>query len=168
MKNLDPKARLLFFIQHIIGWLVFSGFGSFWLFGLMTGLNEASTVSASTIVWLSLGLFVAIVLLAWLTSWLTYINYHYELGENGFQKESGVIYKKYVTIPYSRIQNVDIYRGIFARIFNLSDIRIQTAGSSLNTITSEGMLPAIHKDEAIKIRDELMKRVNRPASPQGL
>ena len=62
---------------------------------------------------------------------LSYRFYKYELTENGFRKELGVVYKKYVTIPYDRIQNVDIYRGIVARLLGLSDLNVQTAGASM-------------------------------------
>ena len=86
--------------------------------------------------------------------------------EDVFKKESGVIWKKYVSIPYERIQNVDIYRGVFARILGLSDLHIQTAGASvvsygrggLAGVGAEGRLPGIGKDVAEKLRDGLIKR----------
>ena len=106
--------------------------------------------------------------LNYLIAWLTYKYYKFELTENGFRKESGIIYKKYVTIPYDRIQNVDIYRGLLARILGLSDLNIQTAGASLvmssgrlSGAGAEGRLPALSKTEAEKIRDELIARAKR-------
>lgn len=78
-----------------------------------------------------------------------------------------MIWKKYVTIPYERIQNVDIYRGIFARILGLSDLQIQTAGMSatvgsygISGAGAEGRLPGVSQEEAEKLRDELVKRAH--------
>ena len=42
---------------------------------------------------------------------LSYKNYRYRLTDLALEKELGVISKKYVSIPYDKIQNVDIYRG---------------------------------------------------------
>lgn len=36
-----------------------------------------------------------------------------------------------VMIPYSRIQNVDVYRGPILRMFDLGDIKLFTAGTGL-------------------------------------
>ncbi len=100
---------------------------------------------------------------------LTYKYYRYELTPDGFRKESGVIYKSYVTIPYERIQNVDIYRGILARLLGLSDLQIQTAGSSavmsrggMRGVNSEGRLPAVSFQVAEELRNELIKRAKNP------
>lgn len=107
-------------------------------------------------------------LLAWLFSWLTFINYHYELTDQGFRKESGVIWKRYITIPYSRIQNVDIHRGVFARLLGSSDIQIHTACHNTNTAVSEGRLPALSEADAETMRDELVRRITKPVGHQGL
>lgn len=88
---------------------------------------------------------------------LTYKFYKYELAQDAYHSEKGVIVKKYISIPYERIQNVDINRGILARVLGLSDIDIQTAGRSSGGFSSEGRLPGIDKDEAVKLRDELIR-----------
>ena len=130
-------------------------------------------------IWLGLGAFVfyALFLIVVGAVWskLSYHYYRYELTEDGFRKESGVISKKYVTIPYERIQNVDIYRGLIARILGLSDLNIQTAGASAvvtrkggaMSAGAEGRLPGVSKEDAELLRDELVKR-SRQSKNQGL
>jgi uncharacterized membrane protein YdbT with pleckstrin-like domain len=105
---------------------------------------------------------------------LTYHFYRYELTEEGFRMDLGVIFKKYVTIPYDRIQNVDIYRGILARILGLSDLNIQTAGMSASVGRfgvsgggAEGRLPALSREVAEEVRNELIRRA-RQTKNQGL
>jgi uncharacterized membrane protein YdbT with pleckstrin-like domain len=111
--------------------------------------------------------FLCLIIFMFIWSKLTYRFYRYELTENGFRKELGVIYKKYVTIPYDRIQNVDIYRGILARILGLSDLNIQTAGASMQVPRGEGRLPGLSREEAEKLRDELINRAKNSKN-QGL
>ena len=86
--------------------------------------------------------------------------------KNSFKKEYGVIRKKYVSIPYNRIQNVDIYRGIWARFLGLSDLHIQTAGMG-GKIGTEGRLPGLSKKTAEIIRKKLIKKVTQNKN-QGL
>lgn len=166
MKQLDPKALWLFF-------LTFSLQGIFVLIGLTAAmfaffieLSSVSTPTATYVYFLPImvlknGILILIAYLLFTFLWarLSYKYYRYELREDGFRKESGVIWKQYVTIPYERIQNVDIYRGIIARLLGISDLHIQTAGSSTPYARSlsEGRLPGLSRQEAERLRDELVK-----------
>lgn len=128
-------------------------------------------------VYVSIFVIILLILILLLYVWakLSYRFYRYELTDDGFKKELGVIYKKYVTIPYERIQNVDIYRGILARILGLSDLNVQTAGASAQVTRhgvfgagAEGRLPGLLHEDAEKLRDELIKRAKHSSSNQGL
>ncbi|MDO8743445.1 MAG: PH domain-containing protein [Candidatus Azambacteria bacterium] len=159
MQQLDPKAVWLFFIGLVLRWFFIVIFLSIY------GVAFLGNFSFSSLKWLWIivpGFFI----LCFIWAKLTYHFYRYELTDAGFRKELGVIYKKYVTIPYDRIQNVDIYRGIWARILGLSDLNIQTAGAS-GMIISEGRLPALSKEIAEQLRDEIIQRA-RQSKNQGL
>lgn len=172
MKHLDPKAVWLFFIGSIIGWTIIVFFMSFWIAGFsMTALQIAKTdINPGSVIMTAGAFLIFFYILLYFWARLSYQNYKYELKTEGFYKEYGVIWKKYVTIPYGRIQNVDIYRGLVARILGLSDLHIQTAGMSFTGkrgARSEGRLPGLSIEDANKIRDELIKRSQRKGS-QGL
>lgn len=103
---------------------------------------------------------------------MTYNRWLYDIAQDGIKIEKGIIWKKYTSIPYQRIQNVDIHRGIIARIFGFSSLEIETAGRSTGWVQfsgagqaqqyhSEGYIPAVEISEAEKIRDYLMKRISR-------
>lgn len=171
MKQLDPKATWLFFLTFLgMALPVFILF-MFLLVPLAVGawtmivLDQAATIFIPAIV---VPLFVVV---GWIWARLSYKFYKYELREDGFRKESGIIWKKYTTIPYGRIQNVEIYRGLVARILGLSDLHIQTAGGVAQPrygAFSEGRLPGLSREDAEKMRDELVKRVRQNSSSQGL
>ena len=158
MRQLDPKAVWLFFINFVLRWsivvIILSIWGSVFLGGLSDTLDNGGEFSFGFLNWLWI-IILAFLVLCFVWAKLTYHFYRYELTDAGFRKELGVIYKKYVTIPYDRIQNVDIYRGILARILGLSDLNIQTAGASavigrygMSGTGSEGRLPALSRETA--------------------
>lgn len=175
MKQLDPKAVWIFFLGFVLRWFFIIIIASFWIAAFLSGGDELSQGRESwsflNWLWVIIPMFLVI---CFVWAKLTYKYYRYELTDKGFRKESGVIYKKYVTIPYDRIQNIDIYRGILARILGLSDLHIQTAGMSAVVsqyatagMGSEGRLPALPKDVAEQLRDELVDR-SRNSRHQGL
>ena len=180
MNKLDPRAVWLFFIGSLICWFfVFLFFGL--VFGsALLGIYDELAANDQVITIADFGSWLWILVVAWIIFsyvWarLTYYFYRYELTENGFRKEQGIIWKKYVTIPYERIQNVDIYRGIWARILGLSDLHIQTAGMSAvvgrygaRGAGAEGRLPGLSKQVAEQLRDELVQRARSPHPTSGL
>ena len=166
MKQLDPKAVWLFFLSLIPSLVFPMVILFFWSFSFFGTPDDGFEFSLNVLNWLWL-IIPIVLILNYLWAKLTYRFYKYELTELGFRKELGVIYKQYVTIPYDRIQNVDIYRGILARILGLSDLNIQTAGSSAGMIGGEGRLPGLSKEMAEQLRDELLQRA-KGARSQGL
>jgi uncharacterized membrane protein YdbT with pleckstrin-like domain len=177
MKQLDPKAVWLFFFGFVLRSFIPIIFLSIWastfLSGFAKDLYNSNEFSFSFLNWLWI-IIPLFLVLCFIWAKLTYYFYRYELIETGFRKESGVIYKKYVTIPYDRIQNVDIHRGILARLLGLSDLNIQTAGFSatigrngIGGTNAEGRLPATSKEVAEQLRDELIQRACQSKN-QGL
>jgi len=194
MQKLHPKSVWLFFIQFLARGLIILLFLSFWIVpffaifltrgGTVTTMGEATYYpppEASEVqhyLFFAFVLYVVFILVyiifCWIWAKLSYRYYGYDITEDAFKKESGVIWKKYISIPYERIQNVDIYRGVFARILGLSDLHIQTAGYSAmfsgrgipRGMGAEGRLPGLDKQAAEQLRDELIKRAK--GAKQGL
>lgn len=61
---------------------------------------------------------------------LLWKNYSFELMDDKIVVRSGVIGRRKVMIPYERIQNVNVQKGVLERIFGVSSIQIETAGSA--------------------------------------
>lgn len=158
MQQLDPKAVWLFLISILWRWATYLVvIGIYWVF-VRTDF-EADFSAIPLDLWRCITTALILLVLAYIWARLTYHYYRYELGEDGFRKEHGVIWKRYVTIPYEKIQNVDIYRGIIARLLGISDLQIQTAGAtSRSGFLSEGRLPGLSREVAEQLRDELVRR----------
>ena len=174
MRQLDSKYVWWLFISLVLRWFILIIalviYGASSLLDLITDVTIVGLLS-----WLWIIIPVLLVFF-WIWAKLTFYFYRYELREDGFRKELGIIWKKYVTIPYDRIQNVDIYRGLIARILGLSDLNIQTAGASAQVSPygswgagAEGRLPGLSREVAEQLRDELVRRARQSRSTnQGL
>lgn len=166
MEKLDPKAVWIFFFRFLgmglviaisVAWIGGIALFPLALFPLMKGWSFLWLIFLFFVIWIGFSYF-------WAK--LSYNAYKFELAEEAFKKEHGVIWKRYVSIPYERIQNIDIHRGIIARILGLSDLMIQTAGYSGISYSRygsigrdpEGRLPALSKERAEEIREELIRR----------
>lgn len=167
-QSLDPRAIWYFFISHVMTFGVFLIPFVSLIFILRIGQNIIPSLL------LVLTVLTVLSVVAFLWSKFTYQLYKYELTDVDFRKEHGVIWKRYVSIPYNRIQNVDIHRGIITRILGLSDVNIQTAGSSAvigqygtRGITAEGYLPGLSREVAEQLRDTLITKT-QPTTNQGL
>ncbi len=115
------------------------------------------------VAWISLAAFAVLLAVAVLVAWLTYVNYRFSLGDDSLKIKRGVIDKEEIAIPYRQIQDVDIDRSPGFQMMGLSRIVILTAGHEEKgdkPDESEGILPALDKDLAEWLQNELLKRAN--------
>ncbi len=91
-------------------------------------------------------------------SLLGWFRFRYGLGTDDIVIESGVFQRQRRTIPFHRIQDIDIERPLLARLFGTAKVKIETGGAGKN----EGSLDAISLSEAHRLRDVI--RQGAPAS----
>jgi membrane protein YdbS with pleckstrin-like domain len=80
----------------------------------------------------------------------------YVLREKDLTYKSGVLIKKITTVPFSRIQHVEINEAPISRIFKLASLNIFTAGDSSNDLVIKG----IKKEEALRIKEFINQQIN--------
>ncbi len=154
MKKLHPNSVWIFFTKGFVGFM----FGIIFILASTGGMMGYLVNENTSLFYLLLTAILTSTVFAFIYAQLSYENYEYKIDDDGFKKESGIIWKNYVTIPYNKIQNVDIFRGIVARSVGVSELRIHTAGYS-DDRRSEGVLPGISIEEANYLRDELVKKM---------
>lgn len=172
MDKLHPGARWLFRLRAYYLLIILGIFITMWSFQLLRIIAGGSTGIGFVLAIIFYIFFVVIV--AEIYARMSYNRYLYEIKKDAVKIERGIIWKKYTSIPYERIQNVDIRRGIIARMFGFSTVEIETAGQSgyggsygfrfgrrNRRYQSEGHLPAIDVNGAEKIREFVMKRVKQ-------
>ncbi|MFC1649544.1 PH domain-containing protein [Patescibacteria group bacterium] len=170
MKQLHPRSVWLFFAQYLVVIFFVYFFFISWLVSL---LLSAFTDSIGGLFGIGLLNIIIWIVFSYAFAKWSYNAWKYELSEDALKVEKGVIWKRYVSIPYERIQNVDIHRGIMDRLLGLSDLHIQTAGFSGygnrgfgNMFSSEGRLPGLLPQDAEALRENLVKRA-KGKKPSG-
>jgi len=100
--------------------------------------------------------------------------FSFEVLENNLVIRHGVFNRVKATIPYSRIQNINITNGVFDRMYKTFTVKVETAGTSAAAsgsqsghIKPEGYIPGLKEPTLIenKIKEHLMKY---SAIPSGL
>ena len=119
---------------------------------------------------LLIALAAAIVLI--LVQWLSWRRFTYGVSAREIVIESGILSRNRRSIPFDRVQDVDIERGPLHRVFGLAKVRIETGGSAKD----EGVLDSVTLAEADRIRvavragkagEALVDAASRPQEAEG-
>ncbi len=80
----------------------------------------------------------------------------YAVRERDVSYKRGLFIKTITTVPFSRIQHVEINESPMARLFKLASLVIFTAGDSSNDLVIKGL----RKNEALKIKEFINQQIN--------
>ncbi len=163
-RNYVKKTILKINIGYIIFyalWMILS----FWVIHFFE-----STFTFDMVLWLTIySVILPYIIVVVLSLWYLYKYvklYSYEVLENNIIIRHGVFTKKRVTIPYTRIQNINIVNGVFDRLFKIFTVKVETAGASgMATgggggyIRPEGLIPGLEDPYIIenKIKEMMTK-----------
>lgn len=75
----------------------------------------------------------------------------YLLREDDLLFRRGIMFQRFVAVPYGRMQLVDISRGPIARAFGLGELKFVTAAAS-----SGVLIPGLPLETAEQLRDQLV------------
>ena len=145
IEKLHPNCRWLFVLYGIFSFarVIFILFLAFTAFFIADFQKYFSYL---------LLLFVVVLIFSIIFSVLQYNNYSYGFNDIGLRISRGIISKNIMTIPYERIQSVDIERDLAHRILGLSSLSIQTAGMGI------GRLIGLSPVNAENIQKDLIQR----------
>ena len=76
----------------------------------------------------------------------------YQLREDDLVFRRGILYQRFVAVPYGRMQLIDINRGPLSRALGLSDLRFVTAAA-----TTALTIPGLAQADADDLRDRLVE-----------
>ena len=77
--------------------------------------------------------------------------YGYQLRDDDLVYRKGLLFQRFVAIPYGRMQLIDITRGPVARAVGLSELKFVTAAAATNVT-----IPGLPAEEAESLRDHLV------------
>jgi putative membrane protein len=86
--------------------------------------------------------------------WIAWRRFKYGVGATEIVIESGVLNRNRRSIPFDRVQDVDIERTFLARLFGLAKVRIETGAGGKD----EGLLDSVSLAEAHRLRETVRAR----------
>jgi uncharacterized protein len=104
-------------------------------------------------VWVGLGFVVLWVLLLTWYHPARYRRWRWRLTDLAVELRYGVVTRSQETVPYFRIQQIDIVQGPLDRLLHLSTLQVTTASA-----TGRAALPGIAEGDAPGVRKELLAR----------
>lgn len=88
---------------------------------------------------------------------LYWTRFSFRVTESDIRIDSGIISRRHRSIPFDRIQDVDITQGLLARMLGLAALKFETGGAS-GPNTEEAVIPAITSERAHQIRKLVRSR----------
>ena len=153
-RHLAPIAIIYFAISALRG-----------VFGNLVYLLPVIVIAYSNIaehpeIWLPIITFFLGLLI--LFAILNFRVYRYRLGSNSIEIRSGIFKKKYLNLPFARIQNVKIEQPIYYRLSGFACLLLDTAGSS----TQEAKVVALPLAFAEQLKVQILSQ-DQVASEQN-
>jgi putative membrane protein len=122
-----------------------------------------------------LGIFLAIILISLAWNLMEWRFFRYALTPNRLLVRTGWISRQERSVPYQRIQSVDLVETPTYRLLGLARLRVETAsGGSIDSLKgSEVDIKAVNRNEALAVREHLLRarqsaRTESPAPEQGV
>ena len=133
------------------------GQGLFWIVILAAGFGTSFIHEEDAPQWIKYVIWLVLALIAIFSFIMTYLGFKrkkYALRERDIIYSSGVLWRKNVVIPFNRVQHAEVSQGPLDRLFNLSRLKIYTAGGS----SSDLAIPGLKPEEAERIKYFILNR----------
>jgi putative membrane protein len=100
----------------------------------------------------------AFIILSLLFNWAAWTRFHWRVDGDAIAISSGVFSRNHRTIPFDRIQDVNIEQGLVARALGLAKVTLETGSAGSAGKANDGTLDAIGMDQAGALRDLIRLR----------
>lgn len=102
-----------------------------------------------------------VLLAAFLWRWpvVAYRHASYHLDDEGLEIRRGVVWRRIINVPRSRVQHTDVSQGPLERSHGLSTLIVHTAGTDHARVG----LPGLSREAALNLRDQLLPHDGRDA-----
>ena len=143
----EKEQRIMWFIDWAITFVI--GL-TVWIVLLL--LVDAVTFSLCIVGWLIL----ASLFLLWIPAF--YKSLEYVIDSDSVKMNKGVFWKKRVTVPFTKITNLDVTQGPVQRAFDIGTIHVQTAGAG-GPEGARAELKLLGVRDLDEVKDTIMERV---------
>jgi membrane protein YdbS with pleckstrin-like domain len=102
------------------------------------------------------GIIVLLLLYSLLLVFWTFPRKGYLLRENDISFQKGLFFYKITSVPFNRIQHVEVSQGILAKAFKISTLKLFTAGGSGSDLS----IPGLPEDVAQNLKTFLSDKIS--------
>lgn len=120
----------------------------------LLALPAAVAITSDAGLTLALLLVMPLGIMLLVAKWIAWRRFRYGVGAAEILIESGVFNRNRRSIPFDRIQDVDIERSFLARLLGLAKVRIETGAGGKD----EGLLDSVSLAEAHRLRETVRAR----------
>jgi len=145
----DRKYLRLIVIRQII-FLLFMAFSFTGFFVLVK--KELPVI----VLWISGGVITALFCYSLIIAYLSFPYRGYLIREKDIAYKRGLLRFKLTSIPFKRIQHVELIQGVLAKQMDLASIKIYTAGGSSDDLS----IPGLPIESARQIREFLTGKIS--------
>jgi membrane protein YdbS with pleckstrin-like domain len=140
-KRVAPRYVVVVIVGSLVSGLVMSAIATFlWL---VAGLTWA---------WIALVAIVVITIIQLIIAPRRARAIGYQLRDDDLLFRRGIMFQRFVSVPYGRMQLIDINRGPVGRLLGLADLKFVTAAASTNV-----SIPGLPEMDAADLRDRLVE-----------
>ena len=143
----EKEQRIMWFIDWAITFVI--GL-TLWIVLLL--IVDTVTFSLCVLGWLIL----ASLFLLWIPAF--YKSLEYVIDSDSVKMKKGVFWKKRVTVPFTKITNLDVTQGPVQRAFDIGTIHVQTAGAG-GPEGARAELKLLGVRDLDQVKDTIMERV---------
>lgn len=77
----------------------------------------------------------------------------YALRQNDISFKSGLFFFAMTSVPFNRVQHIEVYQSPLARLFDLGEVKVYTAGGASSDIS----IPGLKVEDAHRLKDHISK-----------
>lgn len=155
-----PRVENRKFYRHPVRYKNYRNFNAslFWTFPVLAYIILVLT-SFGMWAYLTGASLVIVLLLVYFGIYIGYTRRAYALSEKDVTYRKGWVFHSITTIPFNRIQHTEVSQGPIERRYNLSTLKIFTAGGS----SSDMVIPGLEDEEAKQLRDFISEKAAKYA-----
>lgn len=146
---IDRKYLRLIYIRQLI-------FLIFMALSLVGFILIAGEETPNILPWIFGGTVALLFCYSIIITWLSFPYRGYLIREKDIAYKRGLIKFQLTSIPFSRIQHVELIQGVLAKKMNLASIKVYTAGGSSDDL----QIPGLPIDTARQIREFLTEKIS--------
>ena len=137
----SPKGILVIYIK-----LLYKLFKATWVL-VIVFIQQFSKLPETATSWVFVGV-LGFLIFFLIRAYLIYKNFLFKVDDDHFVLKEGILKKKYTSISFDRIQNINFKQNVIQQLINVYEVSIETAGSKSTEIAIKAL--TIKNAEALK------------------